>query len=181
MVTLWLRMQGVEFLLPVDVSCTKDLNSNDICCTRPLNNTCCDCDDPCVPDNAYGADLGPETQKLFSEAIEGSGTIFWNGPMGRFEMPAFAKATEAVAKAVAKATSEGGTSIIGGATLFCLFFQAHAGFFHHSVFASLVYRCVYLFSVLRLLYWLCAGFSGSTRYIVHDCRYPALMQCPGVR
>lgn len=105
---------GVEFLLPVDVSCTKDLNSNDICCTRPLNNTCCSCDDPCVPDNAYGADLGPETQKLFSEAIEGSGTIFWNGPMGRFEMPAFAKATEAVAKAVAKATSEGATSIIGG-------------------------------------------------------------------
>lgn len=107
-------MQDVEFLLPVDVVCTTDLNSNDVCCTRPLNSSCCDASAPCVPDDAFGADLGPKTQELFARAIKGSGTVFWNGPMGRFEMPAFAETTSAVAHAVAHATAEGATTIIGG-------------------------------------------------------------------
>lgn len=99
----------------MDGACTRDLNSNDLCCMRPLNNTCCSASAPCVPDDAFGADLGPKTQRLFAAAIKGSGTVFWNGPMGRFEMPAFAEATAAVARAVAEATSEGATTIIGGA------------------------------------------------------------------
>lgn len=108
-------VQGVELLLPVDVACSRNLDSNDVCCTRPLNATCCSASAPCVPDDAFGADLGPKTQEMYAAAIKGSGTVFWNGPMGRFEMPAFAKATAAVAHAVASATSEGATTIIGGA------------------------------------------------------------------
>jgi phosphoglycerate kinase len=107
-------VQDVELLLPVDVVCTTDLNSNDVCCTQPLNVSCCSAENPCIPEDAFGADLGPKTAELFSSAIKGSGTVFWNGPMGRFEMPAFAKCTEAVARAVAEATSDGATTIIGG-------------------------------------------------------------------
>jgi phosphoglycerate kinase len=111
-------VQDVELLLPVDVVCTMDLNSNDVCCIKPLNTSCCSSAEPCIPDKAFGADLGPKTAEIFSAAIKGSGTVFWNGPMGRFEMPAFAKCTEAVARAVAAATSEGATTIVGGIELY---------------------------------------------------------------
>jgi phosphoglycerate kinase len=58
-----------------------------------------------------GLDIGPETQKLFAEAIKGSGTVIWNGPMGVSEWDNFAAGTIAVAKAVA---DSGAVSIIGG-------------------------------------------------------------------
>jgi phosphoglycerate kinase len=61
-----------------------------------------------------GLDIGPETVKRFSAEIAGAKTIVWNGPMGVFEMPAFAQGTIEIAKAVAAATSRGATSIIGG-------------------------------------------------------------------
>lgn len=56
-------------------------------------------------------DIGPETAKAFGEAVQGAKTVVWNGPMGVFEFDAFAKGTEAVAKAVA---GSGATSIVGG-------------------------------------------------------------------
>jgi hypothetical protein len=108
-------LQGVELLLPVDVVCTRDLDSNDVCCVQPLNDTCCTPANPCLPDDAFGADLGPATCARFAAALAGSRTIFWNGPMGRYEQPAFAAATAAVAQAVADATAAGATTIIGGA------------------------------------------------------------------
>ena len=58
-----------------------------------------------------GMDIGPKTVELYTEAIKGAKTVFWNGPMGVFEFDQFAKGTEAVARAVADANC---TSIIGG-------------------------------------------------------------------
>ena len=64
-----------------------------------------------IPDGWMGMDIGPKSVELFSQAIKNAGTVVWNGPMGVFEMPRFAKGTEAVAKAVA---DSGCISIIGG-------------------------------------------------------------------
>ncbi len=61
-----------------------------------------------------GLDIGEKAQKEFSEVILKSATILWNGPMGVFEMPAFAEGTKAIAKAVAKATKKGAFSLVGG-------------------------------------------------------------------
>jgi phosphoglycerate kinase len=58
--------------------------------------------------------VGPKTIELFSAEISKARTIVWNGPLGMFEKPAFAKGTLAMAHAVAAATKSGATSIIGG-------------------------------------------------------------------
>ena len=64
-----------------------------------------------IPDDRMGMDIGPKTVALFDEAIKGAKTVFWNGPMGVFEIDQFSKGTEAVARAVADSDC---TSIIGG-------------------------------------------------------------------
>ena len=67
-----------------------------------------------TPPDQMGLDIGPETIAAYKAEIAKAKTIVWNGPMGVFEMPAFAKGTLEVAKAVAAATTAGATSIIGG-------------------------------------------------------------------
>ena len=67
-----------------------------------------------IPEGSMGLDIGSETRRRFTEAIAGAGTILWNGPMGVFEMEAFAEGTSAVASAIAEATGRGAVSIIGG-------------------------------------------------------------------
>lgn len=67
-----------------------------------------------IPDGWEGLDIGPESRKVFSEVVEKSKTILWNGPMGVFEFPKFAEGTNDIAKAVVKATQGGGFSLIGG-------------------------------------------------------------------
>jgi len=67
-----------------------------------------------IPEGWEGLDAGPETRKAFAEAIEGSKTILWNGPAGVFEFDNFTDGSRAIAEAIAKATSEGGFSLIGG-------------------------------------------------------------------
>ena len=67
-----------------------------------------------TPDGWMGLDIGPETIAKFSAELAHAKTIVWNGPMGVFEMPAFAKGTLEIARAVAAATAKGATSIIGG-------------------------------------------------------------------
>ncbi len=67
-----------------------------------------------TPEGWMGLDVGPKTIEQFSREISGGRTIVWNGPLGMFEKPAFAKGTLAIARAVAAATARGATSIIGG-------------------------------------------------------------------
>jgi phosphoglycerate kinase len=67
-----------------------------------------------TPDGWMGLDIGEESIKVFSEVIGSSKTILWNGPMGVFEMPAFAAGTTAIARAIADATTNGAFSLIGG-------------------------------------------------------------------
>jgi phosphoglycerate kinase len=64
-----------------------------------------------VPDGWMGLDVGPQTVEAYSREIEGAGTVFWNGPMGAFEMEPFAAGTRGVAEAVANAP---GTTVVGG-------------------------------------------------------------------
>jgi phosphoglycerate kinase len=61
-----------------------------------------------------GLDIGPNAQEAFSAVLKSSKTILWNGPMGVFEMDAFAAGTRSVAEAVAESTENGAFSLIGG-------------------------------------------------------------------
>ncbi|MDR0953948.1 MAG: phosphoglycerate kinase [Rikenellaceae bacterium] len=72
------------------------------------------CPSNAIPDGWMGMDAGPQTIKAFSEVIEESKTILWNGPVGVFEMDRFAGGTKAVAEAIVEATKKGAYSLIGG-------------------------------------------------------------------
>jgi phosphoglycerate kinase len=67
-----------------------------------------------IPDGWMGLDIGPDTIKTFSDVIENSATILWNGPMGVFELDNFANGTITIAKAIAHSTSKGAYSLVGG-------------------------------------------------------------------
>ena len=95
--------KGVKLLIPIDTIVADDF-SNDAN-TKIVGRGE-------IPADMEGLDIGPETQKLFAEAIAGAKTVVWNGPMGCFEMPNFAKGTVAVAEAMANL--QGATTIIGG-------------------------------------------------------------------
>lgn len=100
------KEKGVNIIMPVDNVCADDF-SNDA--NRQIVAT------GQIPDGWEGLDIGPETIKLFTEVVEKSKTILWNGPMGVFEFENFATGTNAIAKAVVKATEENGAfSLIGG-------------------------------------------------------------------
>ena len=96
--------RGVKLLLPVDsVEADKfDPEAN----TKVVGLD--------IDDNWMGLDIGPETVKLYSEAIRSAKTVVWNGPMGCFEMEKFNKGTFGVCDAVAEVKANGGVSIIGG-------------------------------------------------------------------
>jgi phosphoglycerate kinase len=64
-----------------------------------------------VPEGWMGLDVGPRTAAAYADVIAGAGTVFWNGPMGAFELEPFAAGTRAVAEAVAAAK---GTTVVGG-------------------------------------------------------------------
>ncbi len=97
--------KGVKLILPVDTVIADDFNNDANRKTVEAGS---------IPDGWMGLDIGPETIKLFSEVIENSKAILWNGPMGVFEFPNFANGTIQVAEAVVKATEKGGFSLIGG-------------------------------------------------------------------
>jgi phosphoglycerate kinase len=67
-----------------------------------------------IPDGTMGLDIGPESVKRFTALLSNAKTIFWNGPMGVFEFPAYAAGTKGVAEAIITATSRGGFSVVGG-------------------------------------------------------------------
>lgn len=97
--------KGVKLYFPIDnvIADKFDNNAN----TQVVG-------DGKIPDEWEGLDIGPETVKLFSNVVGQSKTILWNGPMGVFEMPNFAKGTVAIATAVKNATLKGAFSLIGG-------------------------------------------------------------------
>ena len=104
-------------LLPEDVVCTYDLEADQSCCTQPLTRSCCTRDAPCIPANAFGADIGPKSAARFAKALHSCKTIFWNGPMGKFEVAAYAHGTSTVAHGIAENTQAGAMTIVGGAQL----------------------------------------------------------------
>lgn len=67
-----------------------------------------------IPDSKMGLDIGPESVERFSTLLSNAKTIFWNGPMGVFEFPAFAAGTKGVAEAIAAASDKGAFSVVGG-------------------------------------------------------------------
>lgn len=99
------KAKGVKLLLPLDnVIATGFSNDAD----RKMAAT------GEIPDGWMGLDIGPESIKIFTEAILNSKTILWNGPMGVFEFSNFATGTNAIADAVVSATQKGAFSLIGG-------------------------------------------------------------------
>ncbi len=96
------RIRKVQCLLPVDLVVAAAFDKDADKKTVPVNN---------IPQNWMAMDIGPETIALFSRAIESSGTIVWNGPMGVFEMERFRDGTCGVAKAVALSQA---FSVVGG-------------------------------------------------------------------
>src|SRR4051812_33011356 len=67
-----------------------------------------------IPDGLLGLDIGPKTRELYRQKILSAKTVFWNGPMGMFEVPEFAAGTRAVAEALAEATGRGARTVVGG-------------------------------------------------------------------
>ncbi len=94
--------KGVKFLLPID---------NVVATEYKEDAEYKEVDSDSIPDGWMGLDIGKKTQKIYAEAIEGAGTVIWNGPMGVSEWANFAGGTTAVAEAIAKS---GAISIIGG-------------------------------------------------------------------
>ena len=96
------KEKGVKLLIPIDTVVGDDFKND--CNFKVV-------DRGEIPDDMEGMDIGPKTCKLFTDAIKDAKTVVWNGPMGCFEMPNFAKGTIAICEALANID---GTTIIGG-------------------------------------------------------------------
>jgi phosphoglycerate kinase len=96
------KRMAVDFLLPVDHVAAKELGP----AASPEN-----VDSREIPSELIGLDIGPKTRALFADRIKKARTIFWNGPLGLFETPAFAEGTRSIAQAMAAST---GTTVVGG-------------------------------------------------------------------
>ena len=94
--------QGKRVLLPVDAVCAAEISADAPWQIFPSD---------AIPEDQMGLDIGPETRRLFAEAVAGAGTVIWNGPMGVFEYPAFAEGTADVAKAMVATDA---VTVIGG-------------------------------------------------------------------
>lgn len=99
------KMHNVKLILPVD-AIAADGFFNDAQTQIVKANE--------IPDGWLGLDIGPESVKLFDKILMESKTILWNGPMGVFEMPAFAEGTIDIAKSIANSTGKGAFSLVGG-------------------------------------------------------------------
>ncbi len=91
--------------LPVDIVVAEKFDADSAPELVPSNR---------IPADRMGLDIGPESVKRFAALLSNAKTIFWNGPMGVFEFPAFAAGTEGVAAAIIAATAKGGFSVVGG-------------------------------------------------------------------
>jgi len=94
---------GNKLLLPSDHLISKSFK-------EPLESSAAGA----IPDGFYGVDIGPETLREYSRILKSAKTIFWNGPMGVFEVDAFAEGTKTIAGVIAEATKAGAVSVAGG-------------------------------------------------------------------
>lgn len=97
------QAKGVKMLMPVDYRVAKE-----------FSETATATEVDAIPVDMEAMDIGPKTEKLFADELLKCKTIFWNGPMGVFEFPNFAKGSFAIANAMIEATKNGAISIIGG-------------------------------------------------------------------
>ena len=96
------KANGVELLLPEDSVCAREFSADAEPVVLPAGS---------IPDDMMGLDIGPKTAERYAQVVAQAGTVVWNGPMGVFEFPAFAKGTQAVANAMAASDA---VTIIGG-------------------------------------------------------------------
>jgi phosphoglycerate kinase len=96
---------GVEIVLPVDVVVGNEFSADTETRTVAADS---------IPAGTMGLDIGPRSAELYAEKLADARTVFWNGPMGAFEMAPFAAGTEAVAAALAGATERGALTVVGG-------------------------------------------------------------------
>ena len=96
------KEKDVKVILPVDNVCAKEFSEN----AEPIL-----VDSDNISDDLMGMDIGPKTVALITDALKDAKSVVWNGPMGVFEFDAFAKGTEAVAKALAASNA---TTVVGG-------------------------------------------------------------------
>jgi phosphoglycerate kinase len=99
------KSKGVNLYLPSDSVNANKFDNNAETNTSEITN---------IPNGFMGLDIGQESIAKFSEIIEHSKTIIWNGPMGVFEMPNFEKGTREIANAICKVTEKGAYSLVGG-------------------------------------------------------------------
>jgi phosphoglycerate kinase len=97
--------RGVKFLLPTDVVVADNFKPDANAQTVSIDN---------IPDGWMGLDIGPDSVKVFQEALSNCKSAIWNGPMGVFEFDKFAVGTEAIAHTLADLTATGTITIIGG-------------------------------------------------------------------
>lgn len=96
---------GVEIILPSDVVAASEFSADADHAVVSASQ---------IPADRMGLDIGPESGRLFADRLADCRTVFWNGPMGAFEMAPYAAGTEAVARALAEATKGGALTVIGG-------------------------------------------------------------------
>lgn len=99
------KESGVEIILPTDVVVATEFSADAAHKIVPADQ---------IPSDMEGMDIGPETRETFAAKIAGARTVFWNGPVGVFEMAAFAEGNLAVAQAVVAVTKTGALTVIGG-------------------------------------------------------------------
>lgn len=100
------KAKNVKIHLPVDFVCGDKFAADATTKDSDLSTG--------VPDEMMGLDCGPKSAELFAEVIKRAKTIVWNGPAGVFEFDKFANCTKVMAVAVAEATKNGATTIVGG-------------------------------------------------------------------
>lgn len=112
------RKRGVTVLLPSDHVAAPEFKADAPTTVTPAQE---------VPEGLMGLDIGPRTRELFAARLKTAKTVFWNGPMGVFEMPAFAAGSKAVAESMAAATAAGTTTVVGGGDSLAVLAQTGLG------------------------------------------------------
>ena len=110
------KKNNVELLLPIDVIVADAINDLSKYAIAPISM---------VPANKFIVDIGPQTIELFTEKLKGCKTVFWNGPMGVYEIPQFSRGTKSMAELLANLST---TTVVGGGSTAEIITEMHLGF-----------------------------------------------------